>query len=149
MTKDWDVNGQFFPATGNKIKSAPEAHSVEWTEEGKVRCGISFSAVESQPISTAGLVPAVLSHCYRMHLLSFRALLSSHGKSTTQHAIDCSHAFMQETGELKYQNSSSFAVLFKHSTSHDGITEKMHPSSEQESIRNSQIAQFHFLQHAV
>ena len=38
MTKDWDVNGQFFPATNKPIQSAPEAHSIEWTADGKVRC---------------------------------------------------------------------------------------------------------------
>ena len=37
MTKDWDVNGQFFPATNKPIESAPEAHSIEWTADGKVR----------------------------------------------------------------------------------------------------------------
>lgn len=37
MTKDWDVNGQFFPATNKPIQSAPEAHSIEWTADGKVR----------------------------------------------------------------------------------------------------------------
>ena len=38
MTKDWDVNGQYFPATNRPIESAPEAHSIEWTADGKVKC---------------------------------------------------------------------------------------------------------------
>lgn len=38
MTRDWHVNGNTFRATNKSIQSPPEAHSMEWTTDRKIRC---------------------------------------------------------------------------------------------------------------